>query len=296
MPWLAITLDVAPANADTLVDALLEAGALSVEVGDAYAGTPRECARFNEPGEPGAPSWELARVSALFEEHADVATALPAALDAAGYDRAHAYSVERVADQDWVRAVQADFRPVHVSPRVWVVPTWHVPPDPNAINLVIDPGLAFGTGTHPTTRLCLEWLDRHLRTGDCVLDYGCGSGILAIAAMKLGAGTATAVDIDPAAVLAARNNAMQNQAAVEVVGADRAVAATYDVVLANILANPLKLLAPLLSRATRSGGHVVLSGILDHQAGEVGACYGEWFDMNFDQREDGWVLLVGCRR
>lgn len=260
MAWLAITLDVAPANADTLVDALLEAGAVSVEIGDAYAGTPRECARFNEPGESGAPGWALARVLALFDEHADVSAAIPAALVAAEYDAAQEYHVKRVEDQDWVRAVQADFRPVHVSPRVWVVPTWHTPPDAGAINLIIDPGLAFGTGTHPTTRLCLEWLDLNLRAGHSVLDYGCGSGILAIAAMKLGASSATAVDIDPAAVLAARNNAMQNQVAVRVEGADCTLSAPCDVVVANILANPLKLLAPLLAHATKRGGRVVLSG------------------------------------
>ncbi|NBR29798.1 MAG: 50S ribosomal protein L11 methyltransferase, partial [Betaproteobacteria bacterium] len=264
--------------------------------GDAYAGTPRECARFNEPGEPGAPSWELARVSILFDEQADIAAAMSAALEAAGYDPAQSYAVERIEDKDWVRAVQAEFRPVAVSPRMWVVPTWHVAPDAGAINLIIDPGLAFGTGTHPTTRLCLEWLDRNLPSGASVLDYGCGSGILAIAAMKLGAGAAIGIDIDPAAVLAARNNAMQNQAAVRVEGADHVVNETYDVVVANILANPLKLLAPLLARAARAGGHVVLSGILDHQAAEVRACYDEWFDMNFEQHEDGWVLLVGCRR
>lgn len=296
MPWLAITLDVAPANAETLADALLESGAVSVETGDAFAGTPRECARFNEPGETGAAVWELARIRALFDADADIAAALPAALTAAGYDPDQTFAVERVEDQDWVRAVQADFRPLQVSPRVWVVPTWHVAPDPSAINLIIDPGMAFGTGTHPTTRLCLEWLDRHVLAGQQVLDYGCGSGILAIAAMKLGAAAAKAVDIDPAAVLAARNNVMQNQVALQVESADGAACATYDVVLANILANPLKLLAPLLSRATRGGGHVVLSGILEHQAGEVRACYSEWFDMDFDQREDGWVLLVGRRR
>jgi len=296
MAWLAITMDVAPANVDTLVDALLEVGAVSVEIGDAYAGTPLECARFNEPGESGAPGWALARVLALFDEHADVSAAIPAALVAAEYDAAQEYHVKRVEDQDWVRAVQADFRPVHVSPRVWVVPTWHTPPDANAINLIIDPGLAFGTGTHPTTRLCLEWLDLNLRAGHSVLDYGCGSGILAIAAMKLGASTATAVDIDPAAVLAARNNAMQNQVAVRVEGADCTVSEPCDVVVANILANPLKLLAPLLARANKRGGRVVLSGVLDHQAGEVLDCYKEWFDMMHDRREDGWVLLVGIRR
>jgi ribosomal protein L11 methyltransferase len=296
MPWLAITLDVAPANVDTLTDALLEAGAVSAEVGDAYAGTPLECARFGEPGEPDTGAWALARVFALFDEHADISTAVPAALAASGYEPTQQYAVERIADQDWVRAVQADFKPVRASPRVWVVPTWHAPPDANAINLIIDPGLAFGTGTHPTTRLCLEWLDLNLQHGDSLLDYGCGSGILAIAAAKLGAGAVTGIDIDPAAVLAARNNAMQNQVAVQVEGADYAVHLSYDVVVANILANPLKMLAPLLARATKQGGRIVLSGILDHQSGEVGDCYTEWFDMNFDQREDGWVLLVGRRR
>ncbi len=295
MAWLVITLDVAPANVDTFADALLETGAVSVEIGDAYAGTPRECARFNEPGEPDAGSWELARVSALFDEHADVSVALPAALAAAAYEPNQQYSVERVEDQDWVRAVQADFKPVAVSPRVWVVPTWHTPPDPHAINLIIDPGLAFGTGTHPTTRLCLEWLDLNMRAGWTALDYGCGSGILAIAAMKLGAAAAIGIDIDPAAVLAARNNAMQNQVAVQVEGADYMVVTSYDMVVANILANPLKMLAPLLARAAKRGGHVVLSGILDHQAGEVIDCYNEWFEMTGEQREDGWVLLTGKR-
>ena len=295
MPWLAVTLNVAPAHADTLADELLEAGALSVEIGDAYAGTPRECARFNEPGEPPSPQWELAHIAALFDADADVAAALPLALAAAGCDSAHAFEVAQVADRDWVRAVQADFKPVAVSPRIWVVPTWHTPPAPDAINLIIDPGLAFGTGTHPTTRLCLEWLDLNLRANQRVLDYGCGSGILAIAAMKLGAAAATAIDIDPAAVLAARDNAMQNQTPVRVEGADYAVTTTFDVVVANILANPLKLLAPLLARAARSGGHLVLSGILEHQADELLDCYGEWFEMNSCRREDGWVLLVGKR-
>ena len=296
MAWLAITLDVVPQNTDTLVDALLETGAVSVEVGDAYAGTPRECARFNEPGETGALSWEMARVLALFDEHADIAEAVPAALSAAGYDPASGFTVERIEDQDWVRAVQADFRPVHVSPRVWVVPTWHTAPDAAAINLIIDPGLAFGTGTHPTTRLCLEWLDHNLRGGERVLDYGCGSGILAIAAMKLGAAAATGIDIDPAAVIAAQDNAVQNQALVQVGGGDYILSESYEIVLANILANPLKLLAALLARATAAGGRVVLSGILEHQATEVFDCYAEWFDMAHEQREDGWVLLVGHRR
>ena len=195
-----------------------------------------------------------------------------------------------------MRAVQADFRPVHVSSRLWVVPTWHQPPDPAAINLTIDPGLAFGTGTHPTTRLCLDWLDRNLHAGASVLDYGCGSGILAIAAMKLGATAATGLDIDPAAVLAARDNAMQNQTAVHVEGADYVINQTFDVVVANILANPLKLLAPVLAQATKRDGRMILSGILEHQADEVINCYTEWLKLQIDRREDGWVLLAGRRR
>ena len=296
MAWLAVTLKVPPAQADVLVDALLESGAVSVDIADAFAGTPRECAQFNEPGEPASPQWELALVSALFDDRADVPALLPPALEAAGCEPNHGYEVTPVAEQDWVRAVQADFRPVHVSSRLWVVPTWHQPPDPAAINLTIDPGLAFGTGTHPTTRLCLDWLDRNLHAGASVLDYGCGSGILAIAAMKLGATAATGLDIDPAAVLAARDNAMQNQTAVHVEGADYVINQTFDVVVANILANPLKLLAPVLAQATKRDGRMILSGILEHQADEVINCYTEWLKLQIDRREDGWVLLAGRRR
>jgi ribosomal protein L11 methyltransferase len=176
-----------------------------------------------------------------------------------------------------------------------VVPTWHTPPDPAAINLIIDPGLAFGTGTHSTTRLCLQWLDDHVRGGESVLDYGCGSGILAIAAVKLGAGHATGVDIDAAALLAARTNAMQNQVVMQFESAAQAASTVHDIVLANILANPLIMLAPLLARATRGGGHVVLSGILEQQAAEVSDTYSEWFAMSTAQHDEGWVLLSGVR-
>ena len=248
------------------------------------------------PGEPGAVPWELSKVSALFDDHDDVAASVAVALRAAGIDPAHRFEVERVADQDWVRATQSQFQPVRVSPRLWVVPTWGTPPDPKAINLIIDPGLAFGTGTHPTTRLCLAWLDASLRGGEAVLDYGCGSGILAIAAIKLGAARAAGVDIDATALLAARHNAMQNRVEVQFEGADQAASAVYDIVLANILANPLKLLAPLLARATRAGGWVVLSGILEHQADAVRDAYREWFDMNMTQQDEGWMLLSGSRR
>ena len=296
MAWLSVSLRVSAGSVEALSEALLEAGAVSVDVTDAHAGTPHERALFAEPGEPGAVPWELSKVSALFDDHDDVATSVAVALRAAGIDPAHSFEVERVADQDWVRATQSQFQPVRVSPRLWVVPTWGTPPDPKAINLIIDPGLAFGTGTHPTTRLCLAWLDASLRGGEAVLDYGCGSGILAIAAIKLGAARAAGVDIDATALLAARHNAMQNRVEVQFEGADQAASAVYDIVLANILANPLKLLAPLLARATRAGGWVVLSGILEHQADAVRDAYREWFDMNMTQHDEGWMLLSGSRR
>jgi ribosomal protein L11 methyltransferase len=297
MSWLLVTLVMDAGRVHVLSDALLQTGALSVDVTDAYAGLPREHAWFAEPGESDALPWELVRVSALFDEDADIAANVAAALRAANLDPQRGFDVERVADRDWVRATQSQFQPVRLSSRLWVVPSWHTPPDPSAINLVIDPGLAFGTGTHPTTRLCLNWLDANLRGGESVLDYGCGSGILAIAAVKLGAGRTVGVDIDCAALLAARHNAMQNRADVRFEDARQSASSVYDIVLANILASPLQLLAPLLASAVHSGGgQIVLSGILAHQADEVGNAYREWFDMDITQHDESWVLLAGVKR
>jgi ribosomal protein L11 methyltransferase len=296
MAYLAISFTVAAERVEAYSDVLLEGGAISIDVTDADAGTANERALFGEPGEPAVGEWESSRVSALFSEGADVAATVIAALRAAGLDCAIPVNVEEVADQDWVRATQNQFQPVRVSSRLWVVPTWHAAPDPAAINLVIDPGLAFGTGTHATTRLCLKWLDANLRGGEAVLDYGCGSGILGIAAMKLGAARATGVDIDPLALLAARHNAMQNQVNMEFVAAESDAPEPADLVLANILANPLTLLAPLLARLTRRGGNILLSGVLEHQAREVEDAYRSTFDLHPLERDDGWVLISGSKR
>lgn len=298
MPWQATTLIVDARCVEALSDLLLESGALSVDVSDAAAGTPTERPLFAEPGSAPASNWPVNRLVALFSESADIAEIVPAALRAVHLPATTPYGIDRINDQDWVRLTQSQFTPVKISSRLWVVPTWHEVVDANAINIRLDPGLAFGTGTHPTTRLCLRWLDTHLNRGDTVIDYGCGSGILAIAAMKLGAASAAGVDIDEQALLAARRNALQNQAQVAFYAAEENLNETMApaiVVVANILANPLTVLAPLLARLTLRGGHVVLSGILAPQADEVRAAYAPWFDMQATDPDEEWVALTGRR-
>jgi ribosomal protein L11 methyltransferase len=204
--------------------------------------------------------------------------------------------VREVADEDWVRASQGELAPVRISPRLWIVPSWHEPPDPDAVNIVLDPGLAFGTGHHPSTRLCLRWLERVVRGGESVLDFGCGSGILAIAAMKLGAARADGVDIDEQALLAARRNAMQNRVQATFHGAADAMRQPARIVVANILAHPLIVLAPLLARLTAPNGRLALAGLLAGQAGEVRAAYAPWFDFEAPVEEEGWALVSGIRR
>src|SRR5262245_16436443 len=209
MPWLSLSFEVNAADAEAVMEALLEAGAAAVDVEDAAAGSAREDAWFAEAGEESARLWRSNRVRALVPGDADARALLAAACARAGLAPPPS-DVRAVADRDWVRETQAQFAPIRISPRLWVVPSWHAAPDPAALNIVLDPGLAFGTGGHPTTRLCLNWLERVIGGGEAVIDYGCGSGILAIAAMKLGAGSAVGIDIDAQALLAARANALQN--------------------------------------------------------------------------------------
>jgi len=296
MSWLTLIVDADVACAESLSEALLEAGALSVDVHDAEAGTELEQPVFGEPDQPPPSLWAHNRITALFPQDAPVEALLRRAAQAAGLTEAPHYRIETLADSDWVRQTQAQFDPIRISQRLWIVPTWHTPTDPDAINIVLDPGLAFGTGSHPTTQLCLRWLDQHLRRGESVLDYGCGSGILAIAAMKLGAASVIGVDLDPQAIQASRDNAIANQVAAHFYLPDEAPQIQADVVVANILTNPLKLLAPLLAGSTRSGGQIALSGILSGQAEEVQQIYGQWFDFKPPIVEDGWVCLSGVKR
>ena len=224
MPWLCAIVETTEDAVELLSDALIEVGALAVDVQDAAAGTADERPIFAEPGEAPASGWNTNRVSALFSMDADLSMLVPEALVAAGLAPTAAFRVERVEDADWVRLTQSQFNPMQITPRLWVVPSWHSAPDPSAINIALDPGVAFGTGAHPTTRLCLRWLAETVTPDADVLDYGCGSGILAIAAMKLGAARACGIDIDPQAVLAAQQNAAQNGVEVTLATAERDIA------------------------------------------------------------------------
>jgi len=305
MSWVTLIIDTDAAHAEALSDVLLEQGALSVDIHDAAADTADEQMLFGEPGEPSGEIWQHAEVSALFNEDADIAEILCNVAHIAQSDQPLSYRIERIEEQDWVRLTQSQFDPIQISARLWIVPTWHVSPDPAAINLILDPGLAFGTGSHPTTQLCLRWLDQNVQPGDTVMDYGCGSGILAIAALKLGARHAAGIDIDPQAIKASEENALRNQCdpskfhfatAYQATERNLQSAEQTDVVVANILANPLILLAPLLAQIVRPHGHIVLSGILKEQAEEVRDTYQQWFDMTIAGEQEGWVLLTGSKR
>lgn len=295
MGWLSVSFLTDASRADPLCDALMEAGALSASIEDADAGTPDERPQFGEPGSVNSPGWDHSRVVALLEADADVAALLTEASAAIGLSEPLKYSVETVADQNWVQLTQSQFDPIRVSERLWIVPSWHESPDPAAINLVLDPGMAFGTGSHPTTRLCLEWLERNVSPACTVLDYGCGSGILAIAAARLGAGRVAGVDIDPQAVESARANAERNEVTALFADSAEPVAGEYDLVVANILSNPLRVLAPAICAHVRPGGRLALSGILREQAEEIVAIYAQWLPMQVADTREDWVCLSGVK-
>ncbi len=294
MTWRRVLFVVSAADAERVSDALMDAGALSVDAADAAAGTADEEPIFGEPGSAATP-WPETRLAALFSDDAPAEALARRACGSAGVP-APAMTLEVVDDEDWVRLTQSQFAPIRISDRLWIVPTWCDPPEPGAISLRLDPGLAFGTGSHPTTRLCLGWLDRHLPPGATVIDYGCGSGVLAVAAGLLGAGRVVGIDIDPQAVTASRDNALANGVAAEFHDARPVALPPADVVVANILANPLRVLAPLLIGLVKPGGHIVLSGILEGQADAVMDAYSPAIAFEAPAREDGWICLQGVRR
>lgn len=275
MPWLSLTLEADAASADALGDAFLAAGALSVTV--------------LEPDSPAC------RVSALLAPDATVERIVEEVAGALGLPQLPPHSVERVEDEDWVRRSQSQFVPIVLGERLWIGPTWHQALEGMGAVARIDPGMAFGTGSHPSTRLALEFLAAEIHGGESVLDYGCGSGILAVAAAKLGASEIDAVDIDALSVATAAANAALNGVALRPMAPDQLAPRVYDVVVANILAQPLVLLAPLLAARTRQAGRIALSGILEPQAAEVAAAYAPFFRVRIDRTLEGWALVEGVR-
>jgi ribosomal protein L11 methyltransferase len=283
------------AHIENLSEALDALDALSVSVEDADAQTEHEQALFGEPGmPPPKEGWQRSKVVALFakEVEAKEAAVLLAAQDF--FESCQLLSIAAVPDQDWVRLTQSQFAPVEITPAFWIVPTWHEPPAQAREIIRLDPGLAFGTGTHPTTRMCLRWIATHQVQGQRVLDYGCGSGILAIGAAKFGAQSIDAVDIDEAAVTSTNLNAQANEVSLNA-GLPELAVGSYQTVLANILATPLKVLAPLLCQHVEAGGHLVLAGILDRQEEELIQAYAPFLNLSVTDREDGWILMTAQR-
>ncbi|MDB5750763.1 MAG: prmA [Ramlibacter sp.] len=273
-------------------DALEALDALSISVEDADARTPAEQALFGEPGmPPPKEGWQRSIVVALFAEEAQAAEAAQLLAPQDFFQDCKLLGMNAVPDQDWVRLTQSQFEPVRITDSFWIVPTWHEPPQEAQQVIRLDPGLAFGTGTHPTTRMCLRWIAAHPQQGARVLDYGCGSGILAIGAALFGATSVDAVDIDEAAVKSTQENASANGVRLAVGLPDRA-SGRYDTVLANILATPLKVLAPLLCGHVAPGGALVLAGILARQADELKAAYAPLCALHVSDEEDGWILMT----
>ena len=300
MSWTEIVLEVPRDQTEQVSDALIESGALSVSVEDADEGTDAERPLFGEPGmEPEEHAWEHSRVVALAPASADCAAIVRDACLLCEIAEPLAFSLREVAEQDWVRLTQSQFEPIHIGRHIWVVPSWHEAPDPDAVVLELDPGLAFGTGSHPTTRLCMEWLEAHAPAGKTMLDYGCGSGILAMLGKKLSLGSVDGVDIDEQAITSAHDNAERNHCEINFFLPEdfKAVRSTtrYDLVMANILSSPLKLMAPMLCGRVAGGGALVLSGVLARQADEVITSYAPFISLSVWAELDGWVALAGRR-
>jgi ribosomal protein L11 methyltransferase len=296
VPLISLTLTLDEQHADAFGDALLEAGAVSVNVEDAEEGTAHEIPIFCEPGATTG-MWRQPKLIALFAEDADAEEIARNTASMLGF-QLPAFVVTEVEDIDWVKQNRDQFQPIKISNRIWIVPTWHSAPDAHAINIALDPGAAFGTGSHSTTRLCLQWLEAHLDAAKkpTVLDYGTGSGILAIAATKLGASTTVGVDIDAQAIEASRYNAMQNGVDIAFSTTDTTLDFVADITVANILANPLKVLAPLLASHTKPGGQLAMAGILEEQADDIITIYAPWFELAVWKRDEGWSLIAGVRR
>lgn len=292
MPWLQLKVNSSRTQATEIEDFLLDAGAVSVTFED-NADEP-----ILEPALGETPLWGQTRITGLFDASADTET-IGSRLESTLHETPVDYRWEQLEDKDWEREWMQHYHPIQCGDRLWICPSWIAPPHPESVNLLLDPGLAFGTGTHPTTFLCLQWLDRLDLKGKTVTDYGCGSGILAIASLLLGASTTTCVDIDPQALTATADNAQRNNLSPDLTPVylpEQAPGVATDIVIANILAGPLVSLAPTLSDLTKPGGLLCLSGIIESQAETVMECYRTWFDFDPPEYSEQWVRLTATKR
>ena len=295
MAWQALEFEVSGADVEALSDALFDAGALSIDVTDADEGSVKERAIYLEPGEEVLLSWGYNLVVGLFDKDIEVADICSFVSNALQPLQLSPPQTRLVDDQDWVRLTQQQFEPIQITKRLQISPSWSAVKVTSEINIILDPGLAFGTGSHPTTQLCLHWLESNLVSGQAVIDYGCGSGVLGIAAKMFGAGRVVGIDIDEDALAASQYNALRNEVDLEVVPAGDSFNEQVDIVIANILPSPLKVLAPLLSQLVKPGGDIVLSGILVSHEQELLSIYGQWFEMSTFQTMDDWVCLQGTK-
>jgi ribosomal protein L11 methyltransferase len=296
MAWLELEFCVPGPDVDHLSESLFSVGAISVDVTDADEGSAKEKAIFAEPGEIFELSWNANRVVALFDSDVDVTKVIKNLEEFVNVSQLSDYQVRTVEDQDWVRLTQKQFDPIQVTVRIRITPSWSDVGVPSDVEIVLDPGLAFGTGSHPTTRLCLQWLDQASVSERIVVDYGCGSGILGIVAKKLGSKGVFCVDIDENALIATEYNAQRNGVDVNIQSANDEFKMSADILVANILSAPLKVLAAAFASIVRPGGRIALSGILVEQEDELCEVYQKQFDMKPFDRLEGWVCLEGVKR
>lgn len=294
MSFQQVKININSDLAEKLSDIFFDLEALSVSIEDQYEGTELEQPIFNEPGMEVDKLWEHSTVVVLFDENSDIKAIIQSSQDTLGND--FQYEIEIIDDQDWVRLTQSQFEPIEITPRLFIVPSWHTIPNKDAIGIILDPGLAFGTGSHPTTFMCLKYLSENINSQMSVLDYGCGSGILAITAKKLNAHHVDGVDIDTQAIESSSFNAENNQVSVNFYLPHQFQTKQYDLVIANILSNPLRMLASALASYVKTNGKIVLSGILADQIDEMKEIYSQWFVMDTYTVQDGWACLQGIRK
>ena len=293
--WINLKIRASADYANIMSDALIELGALSCAIEDSYLNSENEEALFGEPNIPSNTIWQHNTVESLFDAAVSIDTIINELKTITGLPHID-YTLDTVEEQNWVALTQSQFEPINIFDRLWIVPSWHTSPNPDAINIILDPGLAFGTGSHPTTHLCLEWLIKEVNINDHVLDYGCGSGILSIAAKKCGAKQVIGVDIDPQAIIASIHNAKENHVDVQFYNSELPLTFEADIVVANILSSALSVLAPLIAKACKPHGKIALSGILKEQIVILTEIYSTWFDLNKPIEREGWILLSGTKK